>query len=185
MSCNDHKTMVDDMRDQESENNHKETNTSEAFKQCTDELFKVAAEFANYKRSIEADFANYKRRVEKERLEWAIASQSTVLLELLPHVDDFDRALQSSDHAKALKNNPDFKAWISGFNLLSKNLHKSLDTLGVTQVDCSGDFNPDLHDAMVQIDSKDHHSGQIVEVFSKGYSFKGQVIRHARVSVAK
>lgn len=185
MNYNDHKTMVDDMVDQESENNHQETNMSEAFKQCTDELFKVTAEYANYKRNIEADFANYKRRVEKERLEWAIASQSSVLSALLPFVDDFDRALQSSEQAKALQDNTDFKVWISGFNLLAKNLHKSLDTLGVTQVDCSGDFDPELHEAMVQVESADHTSGQIVQVLSQGYSFKGQIIRHARVSVAK
>lgn len=185
MNLNDHKTMVDDLSAHESENNHVEQPTSESFKQCADELFKVTAEYANYKRSIEADFANYKRRVEKERLEWALASQSSVLSTLLPFVDDFDRALQSSEQAKALQENPEFKTWTDGFQLLSKNLHKSLETLGVSKIDCSGDFNPELHEAMVQVDSADHQSGQIVQVLSQGYSFKGQIIRHARVSVAK
>lgn len=185
MNLNDHKIMVDDLSAHESENNHSEQPTTESFKQCADELFKLTAEYANYKRSIEADFANYKRRVEKERLEWTVASQSSVLSAILPFVDDFDRALQSSEQAKALQNNPEFKVWISGFRLLAKNLHKSLELLGVALVDCTGDFNPELHEAMVQVESLDHQSGQIVQVLSQGYSFKGQIIRHARVSVAK
>ena len=178
--------MVDDINLQESENNNtQENNLTEAFKQCTDELFQVSAEYANFKRHIEADFANYKRRVEKERGEWAVQAQSAVLAALLPFVDDFDRALQTSTLNKALLEHPEFNAWISGFNLMAKNLHKSLETLGVTEVACNGAFNPEFHEALVQVDSEKHTSGQIVEVLSRGYSFKGQIIRHARVSVAK
>ena len=77
MNCNDHKNMVDDVIDQEVQTQSQETTKNQALEQCADELFKLTAEYANYKRSIEADFANYKRRVEKERLEWAVAAQSS------------------------------------------------------------------------------------------------------------
>ena len=191
MNNNDHKTMADDIFAQETENNNhnnqnmSEENLSEAVKQCTDELFKVTAEYANFKRHIEADFANYKRRVEKERLEWAVSAQSSVISSILPFIDDFDRALQSTESTATLFENQEFNSWIAGFNLIAKNLHKSLETLGVKEIDGTGDFNPELHEALVQVDSDKHSSGQIVQVLSRGYSFKGQIIRHARVSVAK
>jgi molecular chaperone GrpE len=128
-----------------------------------------------------ADLNNFKRRVEKERSEWMTAAQSMVIEKLLPIVDDLDRAL-----VIAQKNvTADSVTWLDGIKLIQKNLLKTLSDLGVQEVDASGAFNPEFHEALASVESSEKASGDIVEVFFKGYSFKGKVIKHAQVSVAK
>ena len=68
---------------------------------------------------------------------------------------------------------------------MQQNLHKRLDELSVKEIDCSGSFDPQLHEALMHVDSPDHESGAIVQVLSKGYLLGEHVLRHAKVSVAK
>ena len=177
----DQKT-VSDIEQASSSENNSETNE---LKKCSQELVKVTTEYTNFKKHIEADFANFKRRVEKERTEWMAVAQTAVLSTILPFVDEFERAVIAGRSNKFLEENTESKTWISGFELLSKNLIKALDSLGVAEIKTDGSFDPELHEALTQVDSSEHNSGAIVQVFSKGYTFKGSVIRHARVSVAK
>lgn len=130
---------------------------------------------------ISADFANFKNRVTKERSEWEEFAQINIITAFLPMIDDLERAL---DVAKD-KINKDCLSWLAGFELIDKNLKKSLDKLGIKEIDCSSDFDPELHEALMQTDSDKHATGQIVQVLNKGYTFKNRVIRHAKVSVAK
>ncbi len=120
-----------------------------------------------------ADFQNYKRRIEKERLRWILQGQIEVLKRFLLVIDDLDRAIQSLESSDA------------GLEIIKKNTDKILSDLGVEEIDCSGMFDPDLHEALLQVESKNHKSGEIVEVFNKGYTINTNVIRHAKVSVAK
>lgn len=130
---------------------------------------------------VNADFDNFKKRVTKERSEWEDFARINVIEEFLPFIDDYERALQtaqSSDQKESL-------AWLQGFEIIYKNLKKTLDKMGIKEIDCSVDFDPELHEALMEADSKDHKKGQIVQVLNKGYTFKDKVIRHAKVSVAK
>ncbi len=131
---------------------------------------------------VNADFQNFKNRVEKEKSEWITVAQATVIEKFLPIMDDLDRALQACKKEEMDKKQ---LAWLQGFEIIQKNLKKTFSELEVKQIDCSGDFNPDFHEALIQVDSPDHESGQIVQVLNKGYLFKGKVLRHAKVSVAK
>ena len=138
----------------------------------------------NYKEQylrLNADLQNYKRRIEKERTEWMHLAQEKVLEPMLSIADDLDRAIENSEK------NPEVakSAWFEGFKLIQKNLHKALADLGVQEIPVSGDFNPELHEALVQVESPDHKSGHIVQLLNKGYTLKGKVLRHAKVSVAK
>lgn len=128
-----------------------------------------------------ADLNNFKRRVEKERAEWMTAAQSMVIEKILPIVDDLDRALVIAQKDVAADN----VAWLDGIKLIQKNLNKMLSDLGVKEIDASGVFNPEFHEALASVDSAEKASGDIVDVFFKGYTFKGKVIKHAQVSVAK
>lgn len=130
---------------------------------------------------VSADFANFKNRVTKERSEWEEFAQINIIGVFLPMIDDLERAL---DAAKD-KVDQDGLSWLAGFELMYKNLKKSLDQLGIKEIDCSSDFDPEFHEALMQAESDEHDSGKIVQVLNKGYSFKGKVIRHAKVSVAK
>ena len=98
-------------------------------------------------------------------------------------VDDIERALQATpvvdDNAQQVMHQAQ-----QGFALIEKNIRKVLDELGVQEVPSSGAFDPHYHEALMQTDSDEHESGHIVQVLSKGYTYKDTVIRHAKVSVA-
>lgn len=127
---------------------------------------------------VNADFDNFKKRVKRERAEWENLAEAYVIKSFLPILDDLERALQSSAKEKDT-------SLYQGLNIVLKNFKKTLDDLSVEEVDCQSGFDPNLHEALVQVDSKEHKTGDIVQVLNKGYIFKEQVIRYAKVSVAK
>ena len=131
---------------------------------------------------VNADFQNFKKRVEREKAEWMSVGQEMVLERFLPFIDDLDRAIQSCSEQEMDEQKT---VWLQGFIIIEKNLKKMFSEIGVKEVDCSIPFDPEYHEALMQVDSKEHKSGQIVQVFSKGYLFKDKVLKHAKVSVAK
>jgi molecular chaperone GrpE len=128
-----------------------------------------------------ADFQNFKRRTEKEKTEWISMAQISALAPLVEFFENFDRAIELSEKNQT----PETVAILEGFKLIQKNLKKTLTDLGVTEISCTGQFNPELQEALVQTESDQHKSGEIVSVLGKGYMFKDKVIRHAKVCVAK
>lgn len=122
-----------------------------------------------------AEFENFKRRSEKERVSWITNTQAAVLTDILEIVDDFDRAIAAKQE----------NATVPGFELIYKSFQKILQKYGVQEIKENTDFDPSLHEAIMQVDSADHQSGHIVQVLQKGYRFKDQILRPAKVSVAK
>lgn len=129
-----------------------------------------------------ADYQNYKKRVELQRAEWAFSAQSKIILELLPVIDNFDRALEE---AQKNNENQDLKKWLAGFELIHKNLYDCLKSCNVTEIDQVTTFDPELHEALMQVEDEKYESGQIVQVLQKGFMLDSKVIRPAKVSVAK
>lgn len=129
-----------------------------------------------------ADFQNYQRRVEKEKAQWIFVAQSELLHGILPVLDDFDRAFAEHEGADLPEQ---VRIFLDGFLMTKKALCKFLELSGVTQMQESKIFDPNLHEAISQIDMPDYESGQIVQVAQKGYMFKDQVLRVAKVVVAK
>lgn len=128
-----------------------------------------------------ADFENFKKRISKEKQEWIASGQSQILIELLPLVDDFDRALE--EQRKQTTTHHD--AWLKGYELMYASLHKLLEKHHVREIKEVLVFDPTIHEAVMQVDSPDHASGTIVQVLQKGYLFNDVVLRPAKVSVAK
>ena len=128
-----------------------------------------------------ADLQNFQRRVDRERLESAQLMQTDILQKFLPFCQDLDRAIEVSTKTA----NPQAAEILEGFKLIAKNLHKTMKDLGIQEINATGQFNPELHEALMTVESAEHKSGDIVQVLSKGYTFKGKVLIHARVSVAK
>lgn len=131
---------------------------------------------------VSADLQNYKRRVEKEQITWIQRAQADMLLPLLTIVDDFDRAL--SEHHNRERTS-ELDQWLKGFELIGKELYKFLHSMGVTEIKDTVYFDPNLHEAIVQIESEQHNSGDIVDVLQKGFMIKDHVLRPAKVTVAK
>jgi molecular chaperone GrpE len=130
---------------------------------------------------LNADFQNYKKRKEKEKQEWFFVAREQVMNRLLPVLDEFKRAVQICENNDECKN----QEWLKGFQLVNKNLDKELLILKIEKVDTSGSFNPDEHEALMQVESKEKQSGKIVQELAAGYKLDGRVIKHAKVSVAK
>lgn len=155
-----------------------ESGTNNALDLCKAELLQAQEK----QMRTMADFENYKRRNDQERMRWAQSAQAKILTDLLTIIDDFDRAY--AEHAKK-EQTPELASWLQGFELIGKSLHKLLDTYQVKKIDIAKEFNPELHEAIVQVESETHNSGDIVEILQNGFTFKGDLLRAARVSVAK
>lgn len=122
---------------------------------------------------ISAEFENFKKRTEREQVRWSEMAKESVLMSLLPIIDDFDRAMkQDSVNADGLK-------------MMYNAFIKVLESHGVTVMKSYETFDPMYHEAIMQVDSENHEAGQIVEVFSQGFMLKDRVLAPAKVSVAK
>jgi molecular chaperone GrpE len=103
-----------------------------------------------------------------------------VLRDLLPIVDNMERALE---HART---SDDFDAFKKGLKLLQEQFFCCLQKHGVEQIPAIGmDFDPHVHEAMMQVESDRHEHSQVVGEFEKGYLLKGRLLRPAKVSVCK
>ena len=76
-------------------------------------------------------------------------------------------------------------AWVDGMKLVSKQLYETLYKAGLEEIQAEGQFDPELHDAVMQEENEDKESGEIIDVFQKGYKVKNRIIRHSMVKVAK
>jgi molecular chaperone GrpE len=126
-----------------------------------------------------AEFENYRRRIERERREQADQAVVNLLQELLLVVDDFDRALtvEAGDEAAGYR---------KGVELIHTKLHDLLRKYGVTPIQSVGaDFDPSLHQAVVQEDSPGHRDGEVIAELRKGYMINDRLLRPAMVKVAK
>ena len=131
-----------------------------------------------------ADFENYKRRTEKEQSSWVRSSKMVVLRNMLPVVDTVELALL--DCAKR-ERTADNEFLIAGIQMMGAEFHKFLQASDVVEIKEVTLFDPSLHEAIVQVETDQCPSGDIVAVLQKGYLFgkEQEVLRPAKVSVAK
>ncbi len=137
----------------------------------------------NYEKFLRAyaELENYKKRTEKEKADSVKYANETLIRDLLPFVDNLQRAVE---HASSEKNN-DPKALIDGIELTLKDLTTALEKHGLKPIESVGrPFDPHLHEAIMQVESTGHQPQTIVEEFQRGYQLNDRLLRPARVSVA-
>jgi molecular chaperone GrpE len=129
---------------------------------------------------LQADFVNYRGRVERERDEQVRSANSTLILKLLPVVDDFARALETMPQAMADAD------WVKGMALIKRKLMATLEEEGLKRIEAEGkDFDPWEHEAVFCEGSADHDEDSVRAVLRDGYKFHDRVIRPAQVVVSK
>jgi molecular chaperone GrpE len=127
-----------------------------------------------------AEFDNYRRRVERERAQVGEAAASDLIKELLPLVDNLERALKADTGPDATD------AYRRGVELIHQQLLDALRKRGVRPVEALGmDFDPHYHQAVAHEMSEGHREGEVIEEFSRGYMLGDRLLRPAMVKVAK
>ena len=141
-------------------------------------LKEKTAELEDRVRRQMAEFDNFRRRTEKEKEQMFSMGERSVLEKLLPVIDNFERGLQ------AIPEEEKDGAVASGMDMIYRQLLKQMEALGVKQIDCIGeDFNADLHNAVMQVQTGEYESGKIAQELQKGYMYHDQVLRHSMVAV--
>jgi molecular chaperone GrpE len=144
-----------------------------------EEMRKQADENQQRYLRVQADFDNFRRRSRLEKEDFAKYASLKLIEQLLPVVDNFERALSSSKDTK------DFEALVKGLDMTFRQLDQLLAQEGLTPIEAVGQpFNPEFHQAIMQVESEEHEEGIVVEEIQKGYLLKDKVVRPAMVKVS-
>jgi molecular chaperone GrpE len=124
-----------------------------------------------------AEFDNYRKRMDRERRDLADYTAGEVIRELLPIIDNLERALQAAAEDDPLR---------KGVELIHKQMLELLRKRGVTPIEARGaDFDPNFHQAVIHEESAEHREGEVMEELQRGYVVGDRLLRPAMVKVAK
>ena len=140
---------------------------------------KIAALEDKVRRQM-AEFDNFRKRTAKEKEQMFSMGEKSVIEKMLPVIDNFERGLAAVPEAD--KENP----LASGMEMIYKQLVKQLEDLGVKPIEAVGkEFDPNFHNAVMQVESEEYESGVVAQEFLKGYMYHDTVIRHSMVGVVQ
>ncbi len=162
----------EEIQDETQEENNK-------LKECQEELAKEKEKYIR----AHADFENMKKRIEREKHNALIYANEAFAKDLLTVLDTFENALKSVEQVEA--NEEAINEIKKGMVLTYEQLLSILKKHGVEEVECEGEFNPELHQAVTQMESDEHKSGDIVQVLQKGYKLKERLLRPSMVATCK
>jgi molecular chaperone GrpE len=129
---------------------------------------------------VAAEMDNYKKRAIKERETLTKYGSQGILQELLPILDNFQRAIESANESK------DFDSFLEGVEMIFKQMGDALERKSVSVINAVGEvFDPNIHEAVVQIASEEYPENIVAEELQKGYMLHDRVIRPAMVAVSK
>lgn len=180
--CNEKKHTESPEMNSASESEHTHSSSSSSTEQELQACQEMAAEWKNRFVSVTADFQNFKKRIEKEQAQWTRNAQIRIIEPLLTVIDNMERALEEQKNAPL---DQAVKQRLQGFLLIQQELQSLLQRFHVTRMNNYETFNPQYHEALMQVDSPEHTSGQIITVLQQGYCMGEDVVRVAKVSVAR
>lgn len=148
-------------------------------KQALEKQKEEKEEYLRLLQRTRADFENYRRRTQRERLDLINRANERLFLELLPVLDNLERALQ-------VDGEPTAAAIIEGVELIHRQFLEILRREGVTPIEAQGEpFNPKIHEAVLQVEDCAAEAGTVVEEVQRGYMLHDRVLRPSLVKVAK
>ncbi len=133
-----------------------------------------ADKYLDMARRLQADFDNFRKRTQRENEEFRKYACSSIIGDLLTVVDDLDRALEHAGEETE---------FVKGIRGVRANLMKVLETNGLKEIPADGRFDPEYHEALCTVDGDE--DGLVAEVFQKGYTLNGKVLRYSKVKVTK
>lgn len=127
-----------------------------------------------------AEFENFRRRTEKEKQAMFETGARSVIEKVLPVIDNFERGLSTISEDEAST------GFASGMNMIYKQLLTEMENIGVKAIEAVGkEFDPNLHNAVMQVASEEYESGVVAQELLKGYTYRDSVVRHSMVAVAE
>ncbi|MDD6811916.1 MAG: nucleotide exchange factor GrpE [Lachnospiraceae bacterium] len=127
-----------------------------------------------------AEFDNFRKRTEKEKTAMFETGAKSVIEKILPVVDNFERGLATIPEEE--KGN----GFAQGMEMVYKQLMTELESIDVKPIEAVGqEFNPDFHNAVMQVESEEYESGIIAQELQKGYTYRDSVVRHSMVAVVQ
>ena len=146
------------------------------------DLEKELAEWKDKYLRLQAEFDNFRKRNIKERADILKRAGGEVIFDILPVLDDFERAIAVNDG----KGEDDVEAIKEGFHLIYQKLKKTLESKGLKAMNAQGDdFDPEYHQAVTQIEAGEDMVGKVVEEVEKGYYLNDNILRFAKAVVGK
>lgn len=147
-------------------------------KEKTNKLQEKVDELEDRVKRQMAEFDNFRKRTEKEKSAMFETGAKSVVEKILPVVDNFERGLAGLSEEEIRQ------PFAEGMNMVYKQLMAELEKLEVKPIEAVGcEFNPDLHNAVMQVESEEYASGIIAQELQKGYTYRDSVVRHSMVSV--
>lgn len=126
-----------------------------------------------------AEFENFRKRTEKEKAQMFETGAKSVIEKILPVVDNFERGLNAVPEGEQ-------DSFAEGMNMIYKQLMTELEAIGVKPIEAVGtEFNPDFHNAVMQVESDEYESGIVAQELQKGYMYRDTVVRHSMVAVVQ
>jgi len=145
-----------------------------------DQLASVTAERDEYlalAQRLQADFENYRKRALRDQERLVAHAHERLVRELLPIVDDLERALEAAERHEEAQ-------LVDGVKLVEKSLRAALVKEGLTEIDTDGQFDPHVHEALLTRPGEGAEPGSVLDVVQRGYRLGDKVVRPARVIVA-
>jgi len=152
------------------------------------ELEQLRAEVASWEDKFlrtHASFENSKRLLAKDKSAAVAYANESFANDILSVVDSFESALATIESTSKEESSEVLLKIKEGLDLTYGQLTKVLEKNGIKAVECEGEFDPQVHQAIMQVDSPDHKTGDIVQVLQKGYTIKERILRPAMVSTSK
>ncbi|WP_263833009.1 nucleotide exchange factor GrpE [Sulfurospirillum oryzae] len=131
-----------------------------------------------------ADFDNMKRRLEKEKMQAISYAHEVFARDLLPVIDSLEMAILAGSNTE-IESGELLSKVKEGLGLTIDQFRKAFEKHGIELVDIEGTFDPNFHEAVMQLESEEKSSGEILQVFQKGYKIKERILRPAMVSIVK
>jgi len=139
-----------------------------------------AAEYLDHLQRLKAEFENYKKRLLREQTQFLELASQNLMGKLLPVLDNFELALLAAEDSQ------DFERLVKGIEMVYSEFKDVLHKEGLQVIESIGkQFDPQVHEAVMQVHSDEHEDNTVIDVLRQGYTFKGKIIRPAMVKVAK
>jgi molecular chaperone GrpE len=142
------------------------------------EVTRQRDEYLDSLQRLKAEFDNYRKRAAREQNEFASRAAERLVKELLPVLDDLERALEAAEEHEEAKLE-------EGVRLVQRALADALQREGLVEIETNGKFDPHVHEALLSQPDDDYETGDVLQVIQKGYRLGEKVLRPARVIVAE